>query len=153
MLSIYFKRGEDNTWHHDCFLPLPPWLWLKKVVYYKVNLLSISIFSIVKCIGRMWGADLSWTAQSGLGMLGLLCVCPSLLSCWPAEAGLRLGAGRLQFCGAWGTWRALIHWGFKSRKDIIGIPFFHQHNSKQEQYYQVRMADLQISTVGDAGIC
>lgn len=85
--------------------------------------------------GFLQGSDLSWAAQSGLGMLsmlGMLCVCASLLPCWSAESGLRLGAGSLHFCWAGGTGRALIHRGFRSEKITITItPLCHNTFLKQ----------------------
>lgn len=69
----------------------------------------------------MEGADLSWAAQSGLGvlsMLGVLRICASLLSCCPAKSGLGLGAGSMQFCRAGGAGGALVHWGFESEKNV-----------------------------------
>lgn len=75
-------------------------------------------------LGPWLGADLSRTAQSGLGMLNmlrLLCVGATLLPCCPAEAGLRLAAGSGQLRGAGGTGRAFIHRGFRSEKNTLYI--------------------------------
>lgn len=70
------------------------------------------MFSRQTSSGFTAGADLSGAAQSGLGVLsvlGVLRVCAPLLSCCPAESGLGLGAGSVQFCGAGGAGGALVH--------------------------------------------